>query len=106
MNVLTVLLSASSSVGVGYFRDSSISLENGLHRVIGRRPRPAGARGARSPAAAGRRSAQNLLIIGDDDRSGLTSAQKKQLHVGASSATASTDTLLVVHVPADGARPR
>ena len=100
--MLAALLSASVLIGAGYFRNSYTSLENGLHRVS------VGGLGPLAPVAHGVQpqqvdgSAQNLLIIGDDDRSGLTSAQKKELHVGASSATTSTDTLLVVHVPANG----
>ncbi len=102
VKVLAALLSASVLIGAGYFRNSYTSLENGLHRVsVGGLGQPApAAHGAQPQQVDG--SAQNLLIIGDDDRSGLTSAQKKQLHVGASSATTSTDTLLVVHVPANG----
>ena len=99
--MLAALLSATVLIGAGYFRNSYTSLENGLHRVSS-----AGwAAGSRREGAQPQQvdgSAQNLLVIGDDDRSGLTPAQKKQLHVGASSATTSTDTLLVVHVPADG----
>lgn len=104
VKVLAALLSASVLVGAGYFRHTYTSLENGLNRVsVGGLGQPApAAKGAQPQQVDG--SAQNLLVIGDDDRSGLTPAQRQELHVGASSATTSTDTLLVVHVPANGSK--
>lgn len=102
--VVAALVSASLLIGAGYFRHSYTSLEQGLHRVaVGGLGQPARvAKGAAKQQVDG--SAQNLLIIGDDDRSGLTPQQKATLHVGASSPTTSTDTLLIVHVPANGAK--
>jgi LCP family protein required for cell wall assembly len=47
---------------------------------------------------------QNLLIAGNDDRSGMTDAQVKQLHVGRDGGSLSTDTMMIVHVPADGSK--
>ena len=45
---------------------------------------------------------QNLLIVGDDSRDGLTRKQQKQLHVGSADGANSTDTIMIAHVPADG----
>lgn len=43
----------------------------------------------------------NILVAGLDERTGLTRRQQMLLHVGASSGETNTDTLMVVHVPAD-----
>src|SRR5215469_14964977 len=43
----------------------------------------------------------NILVAGLDERAGLTRLQQKRLHVGASTGETNTDTLMVVHVPAD-----
>ncbi|WP_375499490.1 LCP family protein [uncultured Jatrophihabitans sp.] len=102
--IVAAIVSASLLVGAGYFRTSYTSLERGLHRVsVGGLGQPAPvARGDTPKQVDG--SAQNLLVIGDDDRSGLTPQEIETLHVGAASPTTSTDTLLLVHVPANGAK--
>lgn len=51
----------------------------------------------------GSQSAMNLLLVGNDSRSTLTDAQKKELHTGGDSGI-NTDTMILVHVPADGSR--
>jgi LCP family protein required for cell wall assembly len=43
----------------------------------------------------------NILVAGIDERSGLTRQQQLLLHVGRSTGEINTDTLMVVHVPAD-----
>jgi LCP family protein required for cell wall assembly len=43
----------------------------------------------------------NILVAGIDERSGLTRRQQLLLHVGRSTGETNTDTLMVVHVPAD-----
>jgi LCP family protein required for cell wall assembly len=43
----------------------------------------------------------NIVVAGLDERAGLTPRQQAQLHVGANSGETDTDTLMVVHVPAD-----
>lgn len=49
-------------------------------------------------------TAQNILIVGIDSRAGLTAAQKRFLKVGQNDQSTSTDTIMLVHVPADGSR--
>lgn len=44
---------------------------------------------------------QNILIVGNDDRSGMTDQEVKDLHVGRVS-TLSTDVMMIIHVPANG----
>jgi LCP family protein required for cell wall assembly len=43
----------------------------------------------------------NILVAGLDERAGLTRVQQERLHVGQNSGETNTDTLMVVHVPAD-----
>jgi LCP family protein required for cell wall assembly len=43
----------------------------------------------------------NILVAGVDERTGLTRQQQIALHVGRSTGETNTDTLMVVHVPAD-----
>lgn len=43
----------------------------------------------------------NILVAGLDERAGLTPHQQQELHVGSNSGEVDTDTLMLVHVPAD-----
>jgi LCP family protein required for cell wall assembly len=43
----------------------------------------------------------NILVAGLDERAGLTPLQQARLHVGPNTGELDTDTLMVVHVPAD-----
>jgi len=43
----------------------------------------------------------NILVAGLDERAGLTRLQQERLHVGQNTGEVNTDTLMVVHVPAD-----
>ncbi|HKC28855.1 MAG TPA: LCP family protein [Jatrophihabitans sp.] len=60
-------------------------------------PAPSGVRQAKTGIA------QNILIVGIDSRAGLTEAEKQYLKVGNDTST-STDTIMLVHVPADGSK--
>jgi LCP family protein required for cell wall assembly len=44
----------------------------------------------------------NLLLVGMDSRTGLTAAQQAELNTGDPDGVLNTDTMLLVHVPADG----
>ncbi len=59
--------------------------------------------GIRGGAERPRGTAQNILIVGYDSRDGLTPAQIRELKVGHDKSY-STDTLMLVHVPADGSK--
>lgn len=48
-------------------------------------------------------SAQNILIVGVDSRADLTPAERRYLKVG-NDTSLSTDTIMLVHVPADGSK--
>jgi LCP family protein required for cell wall assembly len=43
----------------------------------------------------------NILVAGLDERTGLTRLQQERLHVGQNTGETNTDTLMMVHVPAD-----
>ncbi len=47
---------------------------------------------------------QNILIAGNDDRSALTLKQVRELKVGRDGGSLNTDTMMIVHVPADGSQ--
>ena len=48
---------------------------------------------------------QNILLVGSDSRLGATPAELKQLATIADGGTVNSDTIMVLHVPADGSRP-
>ena len=45
----------------------------------------------------------NLLLVGNDSRSDLTDEQRRELKTG-KDAGQNTDTMILVHVPADGSK--
>lgn len=47
---------------------------------------------------------ENILIVGNDDRSNMTNKQVHELKVGRDGGSLATDTMMIVHVPADGSR--
>ncbi|MGY1708220.1 LCP family protein [Geodermatophilus sp. SYSU D00758] len=49
------------------------------------------------------RAAMNLLLVGNDSRASLSEEQASQLSTGSNSGQ-NTDTMILVHVPADGSR--
>src|SRR5215469_1903853 len=81
VSVVTLLVSGSAWMAAGY-------VSSGLARL------DAGTSG--TPAS----GPVNLLVVGVDTRSGLTRRQQLRLHVG-SVAGANTDTMMLVHIPAD-----
>ena len=49
-------------------------------------------------------SAQNILLVGNDDRTKMTNAEVKKLKVGRDGGSMATDTMIILHVPADGSK--
>jgi LCP family protein required for cell wall assembly len=49
-------------------------------------------------------SDQDILVVGNDDRNDMTNAEVKALHTGRSGGSLNTDTMMIIHVPADGSR--
>jgi LCP family protein required for cell wall assembly len=98
--VLAALLSFTVLVGFGYGWYEYRSLNNGVHKFhlsnLGQAPG-----GAPSKTTKGHE--QNILLVGLDTRDGLSAKERSLLRVGGGGSLA-TDTILVLHVPADGSR--
>ncbi len=47
---------------------------------------------------------QNILVVGNDDRTNMTSAEVRELKVGRDGGSLATDTMMIVHIPADGSQ--
>ena len=47
---------------------------------------------------------QNILLVGNDDRTGATAAELAQMHTALDGGGVNTDTMLVLHIPADGSK--
>lgn len=98
LRTVGALLSASILLGAGYAWWNFHALNKGLHRLAidtGQLP------GAHKRIFNGQD--ENILVVGNTDRSTLTPAQQRELKVG-SDASLATDTLLIVHLPANGAK--
>jgi LCP family protein required for cell wall assembly len=52
--------------------------------------------------ASGSGDAMNLLLVGMDSRTGLTAEQKAQFSTGDADGVLNTDSMMLVHIPADG----
>ena len=96
--VIAALLSISLIVAFGYGWSYYRSLNGGLNRVA--LNNPAGSNGAHDIDG----KDENLLIFGNDDRSTLTDAQVKELHVGRDGGSLATDSMLIAHIPANGSK--
>ena len=94
--VLGALLSASLLVAAGYYWLTYRSIDNGVHRLkVGVNAPPSGKNDEDG-------SDQNILLVGIDDRTKMTQQQIKQLKVGNDGGSMATDTMMILHVPANG----
>ena len=98
---LAAAVSASLLLGFGYGWYEYRTLNTGLHRLhlanLGKQAPDA----PEDPQVNGKE--QNILLVGLDSRDGLSRREQLRLSVGGD-ATMSTDTIMVLHVPADGSR--
>lgn len=87
-----VVLFLLGGVITWFWVDSSLQRVNALADYSGRPAQGAGT---------------NWLVVGSDSRQGLTDAQAAQLHTGTSAAVSGgrTDTIMLVHLPANGTKP-
>ena len=89
------LLSLLLLLGSGYGWMADRALQSKITHVSGL---------AGGPDSDGR--AQNVLLIGDDHRpTGVSPEVLAQLHAGSDIGSTRTDTMMVLHIPADGSRP-
>jgi LCP family protein required for cell wall assembly len=91
---LSLLMLVGSGVAWATFKNFSASIPHGA-------PVPALLAGEKDPDGGD----QNILLIGNDTRAGATPAEMKALHVGSDQTTVNADTMMVLHVPANGSRP-
>lgn len=98
--LLAVTLSVLVVVGTGYAWATNRSLANGVTRLdaLGL----TGSVGATAKNVDG--ADQNILIVGIDDRSGATPAELAELSTQQDGGSTNTDTMMVLHVPADGSK--
>jgi LCP family protein required for cell wall assembly len=95
--VFFALLSVGLLVLAGYVWLTYRDINNGVTRLA----IPVGDQGRRPDID---HSDENLLVVGIDDRSNMTDAEVKLLKVGRDGGSLNTDTMMVVHIPADGSK--
>jgi LCP family protein required for cell wall assembly len=93
---LGALLSVFLLLLAGYAWYNFRSLNNGLHRL---NLTPADEQTQSSDVDG---TDQNILVVGNDDRSNLSLKEARDLHVGLDGGSLATDTMMVVHIPANG----
>jgi LCP family protein required for cell wall assembly len=99
--VLAAATSFTLLLGFGYGWYSYRSLNSGLQKFhLSNLGKPANSAGPAQPRSG---KEQNILIVGLDSRDGLSAQERRLLSVGNANSL-STDTIMVIHVPADGSR--
>lgn len=96
---LASVLSILTLLGAGYFWYQARGIDNAgqrVHVAVGQAPT------GETTAVNG--EDQNILLTGNDDRSNMTNAEVHKLHVGRDGGSMATDTMMILHVPADGKR--
>jgi LCP family protein required for cell wall assembly len=101
---LCTLLSATLFMAFGYgwynYRDLNQGAHHlALHNVVGGADQHVD-----STTGAVTGKTQNILLVGLDSRSGLSQDEQHMLHVHTDTYTLSTDTIMIVHIPADGSK--
>jgi LCP family protein required for cell wall assembly len=95
---LGALLSVALLVLAGYVWLTYRSIDHGVHRLgVQINHPPAGKKDLDG-------SDMNILLVGIDDRSNMTAQQVRQLRVGFDGGSLATDTMMILHVPADGSK--
>jgi LCP family protein required for cell wall assembly len=111
VGVLAALVSITLLSVVGYAWKNMHDLDAGLQTLqIGdlgtaaagppRSGAPSGA--ADAPVRDLDGTAQNILVVGNDDRSDMTDREVRALRTGRDGGSLNTDTMMIVHIPADG----
>lgn len=91
------VLSVFLLVAAGYAWWNFRALNNGLHRLA---IQPRNGQVSHNDIDG---TDQNILVVGNDDRSDLSLKEARQLHVGLDGGSLNTDTMMIIHVPANGA---
>ena len=96
--VLAALLSASLLILAGWVWLTYRNIDSGVHRLkVAVNAPPSGKSDLDG-------SDQNILLVGIDDRTQMTPQQIKQLKVGSDGGSMATDTMMILHVPANGSK--
>ncbi len=87
-------------VVAGYYWYTFRQIDNGVTRIPGIQ--------VNRPASASKGDIdgkdQNILLVGNDDRTTMSAAESKELHAAPDGGSLNTDTMMIVHVPADGSK--
>jgi LCP family protein required for cell wall assembly len=111
VRVVSAVVSMSLLVVVGYAWKNVHDLNAGLQTLpipalarptSGASAGPGATTGSTDPDIDGKD--QNILIIGNDDRTDMTDKEVRDLGTGRDGGSINTDTMIVVHVPADGSK--
>jgi LCP family protein required for cell wall assembly len=101
---IAALVSATLVIYIGYLWSQVHNIDNGVtHLAIPSIDDPTGQSGGSATQDIDGQD-QNLLIVGNDDRTGMTPAEINLLRTGGGDGSLSTDTMMIVHVPADGSK--
>lgn len=95
---MVALLSVFCLILGGYAWYNFRTLNNGLHRL------DITPQDEQTQASDVDGTDQNLLVVGNDDRSNLSLKEARDLHVGLDGGSLATDTMMVIHIPADGSK--
>jgi LCP family protein required for cell wall assembly len=93
------VLSIGALVLAGYYWYTFRNIDNGVPRL---KNLAVGAKPSGKTDIDGKD--QNILLVGNDDRTNMTDAEVKLLHVGRDGGSKATDTMMIVHVPANGSK--
>lgn len=100
--VLAAAVSAALFLAFGYGWFEYRSLNSGLHRLhLANLGKPAVSPAPGQQVVDGQ--AQNILVVGIDSRGGLSHREQRLLSVG-DATSLSADTIMIIHVPANGSR--
>jgi LCP family protein required for cell wall assembly len=94
---LTSVVSLVTLLGAGYFWYQARGIDDAgqrVHVAVGQAPT------GKTDVVDGQD--QNILLTGNDDRTNMTNAEVKELHVGRDGGSMATDTMMILHVPANG----
>lgn len=98
VSVIAALLSVAVLIGSGWAWAQYRSFTSGINRV----------NAITGGSAASQKNIdgqdQNILIVGNDDRDSATDAELKQLGTTRDGGSYNTDTMMLMHVPADGSK--
>ena len=92
--LVSLLVIVVSGMAWASYKHFTASIPHGL-------PVPPLAHGRTDPDGAD----QDILLVGDDTRAGATPAELRALRAGRDQTTVNADTMMVLHVPADGSPP-